>query len=280
MSDLVNNNQVTTPIIVERYEGSTPDPYATLLEKVQTFYGNTNSVPAQVLPIEVRTYLLGEPNGQQRVLYEKYSNFGTLIQYRKSSEDFPVSLIWGHYKKLPIAKVTNAETTQVAFTSFDEPTTSEGGWTLVSGSLTGVAAKTGIKSLADGSTINRNDLPAGDYIIGFWARVITGSSGSVTVNGTPVPVTGTEWNYYQTSRNTTSVTVSNSNVFLDEVRLHPLNAQMISYTYEPLVGMTSQTDPNGNVTYFEYDSSGRLHVVKDMDGNIVKLYNYRFTNEE
>lgn len=47
-------------------------------------------------------------------------------------------------------------------------------------------------------------------------------------------------------------------------------------TYKPLVGKTSETDVNGNTTYYEYDGLGRLQTVRDNNKNIVKsmCYNY------
>jgi YD repeat-containing protein len=54
------------------------------------------------------------------------------------------------------------------------------------------------------------------------------------------------------------------------------SAQVSTYTYKPLIGVSSQTDINGRTTYYNYDAFGRLSYVKDKDGNVVKriCYNY------
>ncbi|WP_214228823.1 hypothetical protein [Pedobacter sp. B4-66] len=54
------------------------------------------------------------------------------------------------------------------------------------------------------------------------------------------------------------------------------DVQVTSYTYEPLVGMRSMTDPKGMTTTYEYDNFQRLMNIKDQDGNIVKSYNYHY----
>ncbi|WP_412985781.1 hypothetical protein [Pontimicrobium sp. IMCC45349] len=57
-------------------------------------------------------------------------------------------------------------------------------------------------------------------------------------------------------------------------------SQVTTFTYEPLVGVTSVTDPKGYVMYYEYDAFGRLEYVKDKDNNILSKneYNYRPQN--
>ena len=64
-------------------------------------------------------------------------------------------------------------------------------------------------------------------------------------------------------------------------RLAPLqaglsDAQVNLYTYKPLVGLTSATDINGRVTFYEYDNFNRLKKVKDHDENILKQYEYHY----
>jgi len=53
-------------------------------------------------------------------------------------------------------------------------------------------------------------------------------------------------------------------------------ALVSSATYDPLIGITSKTDPAGRTTYFEYDGIGRLADIKDLNGNIIQTYQYHF----
>ena len=55
------------------------------------------------------------------------------------------------------------------------------------------------------------------------------------------------------------------------------NALVTTYTYIPLIGVSSITDPRGYTTYYEYDAFNRLKQVKDAEGNILSknTYNYK-----
>ncbi len=49
-----------------------------------------------------------------------------------------------------------------------------------------------------------------------------------------------------------------------------------TYTYEPLVGVTSHTGPDGNTTYYNYDRLLRLQSTQDLFKNTITTYEYHF----
>lgn len=54
------------------------------------------------------------------------------------------------------------------------------------------------------------------------------------------------------------------------------NAQITTYTYDPVIGVTSITDPKGDVQYFSYDELSRLKEVKDKNGNKLSENQYHY----
>lgn len=56
-------------------------------------------------------------------------------------------------------------------------------------------------------------------------------------------------------------------------------AFVTSYTYKPLVGMSSQTDQKGMTIYYGYDAFQRLVSIKDHLGNIIKTYCYGYAGQ-
>jgi len=65
---------------------------------------------------------------------------------------------------------------------------------------------------------------------------------------------------------------------LNTLRTNLPNALVTTYTYKPLVGVSSITDPRGYKTTYHYDSFGRLEFVKDHAGNIVQETKYNYQN--
>lgn len=54
------------------------------------------------------------------------------------------------------------------------------------------------------------------------------------------------------------------------------SALVSTYTYSPIIGMTSETDPAGRKISYEYDALQRLKLIRDKDSNIVKQFAYGY----
>ncbi len=63
---------------------------------------------------------------------------------------------------------------------------------------------------------------------------------------------------------------------LNSLRSNLPNAMVSTYTYDPLVGMTSSTDPSGLTTYYGYDSNNRLESILNNDKDIVQNVDYHY----
>jgi hypothetical protein len=57
------------------------------------------------------------------------------------------------------------------------------------------------------------------------------------------------------------------------------DAMITSYTYKPLVGMKTETDPSGKTIFYDYDNFNRLETIKDQDGKIIKHIDYHYKDE-
>lgn len=54
------------------------------------------------------------------------------------------------------------------------------------------------------------------------------------------------------------------------------NVQISTYTYNPLIGLTSMTTPNGMKEFYIYNSENKLEKVLDAEKNILKEYKYNY----
>ena len=65
----------------------------------------------------------------------------------------------------------------------------------------------------------------------------------------------------------------------DSIRQSLSGTLVNTYTHKPLVGIKTQTDANGNTTYYDYDGFGRLNTIKDNEYNLLKSFEYNIWKE-
>jgi YD repeat-containing protein len=66
---------------------------------------------------------------------------------------------------------------------------------------------------------------------------------------------------------------------IDDVRIFPSDAMLTTMTYNPLVGVTGETDPSGRTTTTEYDGLSRVSVQRDLNRNIIAKNCYNFAGQ-
>jgi len=202
------------------------------------------------------------------------------------ANDIPVSYLWDYRHSNPIAEVSNAVQADIAYTSFEADGT--GNWTFSGGSAASANSLTGgmCYNLGQpGGNITKSGLTSSmTYVVSYWistnsALTITGTLAGYPIKGKSISIGGTTWTYFEHKlTGQTSVTISGTG-YIDELRLYPSNAQMTTYTYTPLVGVSTKCDADNRATYYQYDAFGRLKVVLDQDRNIIKTIQYHTIGE-
>lgn len=206
------------------------------------------------------------------------------LQQSTGHDAIPISYLWNYDNTLPVAKITNATASQAAYTSFEGNGT--GNWTYTGAPTADATAITGAYSYNLGQTsgsISLSGLSAGTtYIVSYWSNTTNSNlvNGlSATTKGKSVTISGGTWTYFEhVVTGATTVTVTGSGN-IDELRLYPSTSQMKTYTYQPLVGMTTQCDEDNRVTYYTYDALGRLRYIRDQNGNMIKTIQYHYQGQ-
>ncbi len=202
------------------------------------------------------------------------------------------SLIWDYNKEYVIAEIKNSSSTSTAYTSFEADGT--GNFEAFTGSITTVTPNattsnmppTGKKyyNITSTNIISKTDLTINKiYVVSYWRNSTTPFT---ITGGTPVPnayktgATVNGWTYHEhkITATGTSLTIIGAGQ-IDEMRLYPDAAQMTTYTYDPLIGISSQCDINNRISYYEYDSFGRLKLIRDQDKNIIKRLDYQYQQQ-
>jgi YD repeat-containing protein len=221
---------------------------------------------------------------ETRVNFLEYDNYGNLLEQAKTNNENH-NYIYDYSNNYPIAEIVNGDSTSIAYTSFESNGT--GGWMLSGGTVDTTKGFTGTKSYTSSFTITKGGLnSANTYVLSYWTTAalpltVAGIVSGYPIQGKTIFINGNNWTYYEykiTGISTASVSGSGS-ANVDELRLYPASAQMTTYTYVPLVGVSSVCDVDNRVTYYQYDGLNRLKVIKDQDGNILKTIQYHYMNQ-
>jgi cyanate lyase len=90
-------------------------------------------------------------------------------------------------------------------------------------------------------------------------------------------VIGSNYSSINTQDNNKAASYSSSALYSSLNSLAP-SALIKSYSYKPLVGIESATDPSGKLTWYNYDSFGRLSNIREgnAQGNLLKSFDYNY----
>jgi len=186
------------------------------------------------------------------------------------------SYIWDYKNAEAIAKIINATADQAAYTSFESDGT--GNWTVpLGGRISGGITGRQFYNLPNGDCQKGGLNSGASYVVSYWSK-----GGSYSVSGSTATIQGRTvngWTYYEHKVSGVSSVIIHGTDGIDELRIYPSNAQMTTFTYDPLVGMTSQCDINNRISYYSYDALDRLQVIKDQDGNVVKSIDYHYKGQ-
>jgi YD repeat-containing protein len=208
--------------------------------------------------------------------FDLYSSKGLNVQVTNNITGQSSSQIFDKNEATLLASVTNATNSEIAFTSFE--TEEQGNWVWDGTIVSGVSALTGKKyfSFSNGlsSFISKPGvLPAGkNYILSFYVKNGNPAVAAPIIRQEYNPVTG--WTYYEYRIAGGNSVFIQSGGIMDELRLHPEGSEMTTYTYEHLTGVSSVCNSENRIVKYEYDSFGRLKTERDVNGAIIKFYEY------
>lgn len=293
------NRNIVSPVIEERKLRA---GIQTNLSRTKYYSPFTNVFVPQTIEIKNLNH-----SSETRFRFYEYDSYGNVLS-QSAEDDVPSGFIWGYAKQYPTAKVINAKSDQIFFESFEEGDGWDGALTAYdnlfkhTGLASGRINKPSAGELTSHSTkwLNISLTEPTKFKYSGWvysngpsAEIFlfmkrAGETGYFTHVASKQTTETNKWVYLEGEYTVPSdivqlnIRIDNNGggmVWFDDIRLHPANAQMTTYAYEPLIGITSQCDINNRLTYYEYDNFGRLIVVRDHDRNILKRICYNYTGQ-
>jgi YD repeat-containing protein len=294
IKNLMNYNVRTAPIEqyvtntgsdgVEYVVGGNISVYASDRPVVHKVYQLKLSKP-KALASFVRSEVLSTGVFRMDTDYVEMASFvfnGDLtLKEQSRTADVRKAYLWDGSGQNVIATAENAGTDDIAYTSFESA--SQGNFTFAGGGTEDDTAPTGraVYTMTNDEIIRSGLVTGQNYLLSFWYK---GGTVSI-VGGTQQIVRDMKevkngWSFMQVRvTGTTSIRLSSAAARVDEVRVHPMGALLTTYTYKEGIGVSSATDANNRTTFYEYDSFGRLMLVRDYTGEIREKINYQYMNQ-
>ncbi|MEQ1531253.1 MAG: PKD domain-containing protein, partial [Methylococcales bacterium] len=230
----------------------------------------------------------------QELAIEQFNSVGFPVTSIGRSKR-PTSVLYGFDKSLPMLQVVGAKANQLLFSDFENTES----YQLATANIT-TDSWTGEKcyQLTTAVTLAQNNISkAADRYYRFSCRAKATTASAITIsikfsNGSggwitntviyPASATGT-WKLLETRIDMNSVPalynfqiVTSQTILLDDVLLHPEQADVQSFAYKPLVGKTSEINSKGQSMFYEYDNLARLITTRDQDKQILEAHDYRY----
>lgn len=271
-SSMIGQNRIAEPVRkTATYANGQPDYIQNTVYKSISAGGVTMIVP------DYLQFSTGGNPLETRIRYHQYDNVGNPVEVSKEN-DVHISYQWGYNQTYPVAEIKNASVGTFAYTSFENQDT--GGWTYTLNPVSSVFKTGGYSHQLNGNSVTRSGLTATNtYTVSYWALGgVPTLSGGVTASNDASAPTADGWQYFEkTITGVTSITLSSaSSLYIDELRIYPSLSQLTTFSYLAPIGQVNTTDPNGVTSYFEYDTYGRLVLMRDCNRKILKQFKYHY----
>ena len=242
---LTQQNRIGQPVVTAKWINGKQR------ELIQIRYQDWKGIGSVVEPVSTQITMDGTTF--TKVQFQQYASSGKPVSWVER-DGIPRVLIWNTNGDQLLGEVFDAKPNEVWFTSFERGDL-EGNSILGDGHC-------GDKSKTDGFVKSISGLnPQTTYQLSWFEKNSTGNW-QLRVQHVKPNTTG-------------SYTIMLAGQ-IDDIRFHPIGAQMTTYTSEPLLGITSKTDPNFLTSYYEYDSAGRLMRIRDSDRNITMTRTHQY----
>lgn len=247
--------------------------------------------------------ITGFEKGSVITLYDRAGHVNEITSNLKYA-----SFIYDFYHDGILAEVSNSKHNEMAYSSFEsniyenDPnhpyyTIDMGNWLFSRAAINFTHNMTGKRCYNIGvqnaeitSAYNVSLTPGKKYVLSFWKKnnpVINIDNWKYTgVNYTSVPVSYTAyqtntsnipaingWTYCEAVFTATyekvKIFTTATDCFIDELRLYPADASMTTKCFTPLYGKTTECDALNQILRYEYDETQRVHITRDIKGNII-----------